>query len=412
MASFVEYDNKGAPNVPFYSLKQPVPAGTPVETDKPLPKLFTPLKIKKLLLKNRVGLSPMVQYGADSNGIAGPYYLIHYGAVALRGAGLLMTGAAGVSPEGRISPNDLGIWNDEQALALKSIVDFIHTQDQYIGIQLAHAGRKGSAVPLYVSLTKLALDENGGFVDKLVAPSALPFNDQSPTPNELSVEQIKDLVKDFGKAAKRSTEISGFDFVEIHAAHGYLIHNFLSKISNQRIDSYGGSFENRIRFLLEIIEEVKKNIDFENIPIFVRISSTDNTPHNPDGWKIEDSIKLSNYFIDAGVDLIDVSSGGNTSNQVKRGSNQGFHAPNSKAIKDSVGDKILVSCVGGIKEGAFANKILEDNVCDITFVGRAFLKNPGLVWQWGDELGVRLHHTKQLEWPFYPPHRQSLSQLI
>ena len=175
---------------------------------------------------------------------------------------------------------------------------------------------------------------------------------------------------------------------------------FLSKISNKRTDEYGGSFDNRIRFLLEIIDEIKKNIDYENTPIFLRISASDNTPDDPDGWTIDDSLKLSDYVIAAGVDLIDVSSGGNSLAQAKRGSSQGFHIPYSKAIKDHVGDKIVVACVGGFTEAGFANETLKNNVSDLIFVGRAFLKNPGLSWKWADDLNVRLHYQQQLGWPF------------
>ncbi|KAH3680314.1 hypothetical protein WICMUC_000381 [Wickerhamomyces mucosus] len=376
-----------------------------------LPKLFTPLKIhKNLEINNRIGVSPMCTYSADNKGSkkgeATKFHEIHYGGFSSRGPGLIIVEAASVVPNGRTSPEDLGIWNDDQALLLKPIVDFAHSQGVKIGIQIAHAGRKSSGVAIPEHLQKGISSALEGWSDKkgpdgVFAPSPVAYDENNSyvEPQEIPTSEIKDYVKAFGDAAKRAYDISGFDFVEIHGAHGYLISTFLSSTSNKRSDEYGGSFENRIRFLLEIIDEVKS----ENHPTFVRLSADELAPNDPESWKIEDSIKLSDHLVNHGVEVLDLSSGGINSKAERRKTNQGFQTQYAKAIKDHVGDKLLIATVGKILEAKFANDVLENDDADIILAGKPFLKNPGLVSSWADELGVRIQLARQYEWPFHPP---------
>lgn len=394
----------------YFIPKNNTPVGTVVEDEstKPTPKLFTPFKIKGLNFTNRIGVSPMCMYSAAHDGPdigkPTPFHFAHYSSFALRGPGLIIVEASAVSPEGRLSPEDLGIWSDEQALEFKKIVELVHSQGGKIGIQLGHGGRKSSGTAMYNHLMKGVGEKEFGWSDvpgKIVGPSAISFKDDAyAVPTELSIEQIEELVIKFKEAAKRAYEIAGFDFVEIHGAHGYLISTFLSPVANKRTDKYGGSFENRIRFLLEIVDAVKD----DKHPLFVRISASENSPQLPESWTIDDSIKLADHLIEHGVDVLDASSGGiNKDQERKEKKNQGYQVPLAKAIKQHVGEKLLVATVGNITEGQFANQIVENGDADIVLSGSQFLKNPGLTWAWADELGVRQVHTRPYEWPFYPP---------
>ncbi|RCK58836.1 NADPH dehydrogenase afvA [Candida viswanathii] len=404
---------QGAAEVPYYVPEQSVPAGTFYQEspDQVAPKIFQPLKIGKLTLQNRIGVSPMCQYSAD-NFEATPYHLIHYGALLTRGPGITIVESAAVSHEGALSPHDLGIWTDEQAKKLKPIVDYAHSQKQLIAIQINHGGRKASGQPLYVHLEQIADESVGGFPDKIVAPSAIPFrpNGNFPTPNELTKVEIKRIINDFGDAARRAVEISGFDVIEIHGAHGYIINEFYSSVSNKRTDEYGGSFENRTRFLKEVIDNVKSKIPSDT-PVFLRISATENSP-DPEAWTIEDSKKLADILIEKGIDLLDVSSGGNDYRQPPRSGiaklkKESLHLPLSRAIKQHVGDKLLVSSVGGYEQDpAEDNKYLEEGAFDLVLIGKGFLRDPGLVWTFADKLNVRLHQALQLGWGFWPNRQQ------
>ncbi|KAK6465313.1 NADH:flavin oxidoreductase/12-oxophytodienoate reductase [Scheffersomyces coipomensis] len=407
-----------APAVDYFTPEQLVAPGTffPQKEGEVAPKIFQPLKIRGLTLPNRLGVSPMCQYSANSKFEATPYHLIHYGQLSLRGPGIIIVEATSVSEVGGLSPQDLAIYNDEQAKSFKPIVDFAHSQGGLIAIQIAHGGRKASGQPLYVHLEQTADESVGGWPDKIVAPSAIPFREHGNlhTPRALTIPEIKTIVKEFGEAAKRAVEISGFDAVEIHGAHGYLISEFLSSTSNKRTDEYGGSFENRIKFLLEVIDSVRSNIP-ESVPLFLRFSASENSDVEG-AWNIEDSIKLSKIVIEKGVDLLDVSSGGNSSAQVSRKSlvrsNVPAHLPFSKAIKEAVGDKALVSCVEGLhNKPEEVNQYLEDGLFDLALAGRGFLRNPGLVWEFADKLGVRVHQARQYQWGFYPA-REQIQELI
>ncbi|MBW8360569.1 MAG: NADPH dehydrogenase NamA [Kaistella sp.] len=322
--------------------------------------LYTPLKLRNIELKNRWVMSPMCMYSCEE-GVANDFHFVHYGSRAQGGTGLIMVEATGVVPEGRITNKCMGIWNDEQAAALKKIVDFVHgNSESKIGIQLAHAGRKASTW----NGKQISLEEGW----ETVAPSPIPYEESERIPHELTVEEIKDLVKSFKKAAERAIA-SGFDLIEIHAAHGYLIHQFLSPLSNTRTDEYGGSLKNRSRFLMEIVEVVNKLLD-ENHPLFVRISGTE---YAENGWDLAESVELSKMLKQKNVDLIDVSSGGNI-HGARISVFDGYQVPFASRIKKEAAVK--TGAVGMITSAEQAAEILQNGEADLIFVAREILRNP------------------------------------
>jgi len=338
-------------------------------------KLFTPITFRNVELKNRIVMSPMCMYSAEE-GVANDFHFVHYGSHAQGGAGLIIVEATGVEPRGRITNKCLGIWNDEQALALKKIVDFVHqNSESKIGIQLAHAGRKGSVSA--ETNRQMSLEEGW----ETIAPSPIPFHHSERIPHELSVEEIKALVEDFRKAAKRAVE-AGFDVLEIHGAHGYLINQFLSPLSNTRTDEYGGSFENRARFLMEIVDAVNSEIT-EKQALFVRISGTE---YAENGWEITDSVELSKTLKDKNVDLIDVSSGGNI-NGVTIPLRPGYQVPLAEDVKKNA--EIQTGAVGLITSAEQAEQILQNGQGDLIFLAREILRNPYFAvqssWESGDD---------------------------
>jgi len=343
-------------------------------------KLFSSLHIKNITLKNRIVVSPMCQYTAN-DGFTNDWHLVHLGSRAVGGTGLIFTEATAVSPEGRISPGDVGLWNDEHIHGLSRIVSFIHLQGAIAGIQLAHAGRKAScSVPRDGG--KQLDEKHGGW--QTVAPGAIPFLAEDRKPEPLNKEGIHKVVSDFKAAAGRALA-AGFKVVEIHSAHGYLLHEFLSPLSNQRTDEYGGSFENRIRLLQQVIDAVKSVWQAEN-PLFVRISSTDWTEG---GWTVEDSIKLAYILKDMGVDLIDCSSGGNVLN-AKIPVSPGYQVPFSEAVRKT---GILTGAVGFITTPVQAESILQEEKADLVFLARELLRNPYFPLSAARELGA------EITWP-------------
>ena len=326
--------------------------------------LFSHIKIRGVEIKNRIAVSPMCMYSAVE-GIPGDWLVVHLGSRAVGGAGLIIQEATGVSPEARISPDDLGIWNDEQAEAYVRVNDFIKSQNCVPGIQLAHAGRKASMrSPLKGS--GAVTPGNGGW--QTLGPSADAFSPEYPVPKEMTKQDIRKVVGDFTKAAERSVS-AGFKVIELHMAHGYLVHQFYSPLSNKRTDEYGGSFENRIRLAVEIARAVR-NILPEDFPLIVRISSTDWTEG---GWTIDDSVKLSEMLKKEGVDLIDCSSGGNVP-AAKLPLGPGYQIPFAERIKNETG--ILVGGVGLITSPEQADMIIRNGQADIVFLGREFLREP------------------------------------
>ncbi|KAJ2708683.1 hypothetical protein H4R23_006964, partial [Coemansia sp. Cherry 401B] len=309
----------------FYQAQVP-PPGTAIEPTQleidqgfatgpnpsPLPKLFQPLTIRGYTAKNRIWVSPMCMYSAQ-DGFATDFHLSHYSQFAVRGAGLVMVEATGVLPEGRISPNCLGIWKDEHVDSLRRIVSHMHKYGALAGIQIGHSGRKGSTIPLQFYGTRESLRstaEEGGWPDNVYGPSAIAYDDAHYTPTAMTAGQIDTVRQAFIDAAARADQ-AGFDVLEIHSAHGYLLSSFLSPLSNQRTDKYGGSFENRTRLLLEVVHGIRQ-IWPQDKPLFVRVSSTEWVEG---GWTIDDTVELSKALLAAGVDLIDCSSAGNNAHQ-------------------------------------------------------------------------------------------------
>jgi 2,4-dienoyl-CoA reductase-like NADH-dependent reductase (Old Yellow Enzyme family) len=326
--------------------------------------LFSPLSIKSITLKNRIAVSPMCQYSSEQ-GFANDWHKIHLGSRAVGGAALVMTEATAVTPEGRISPQDLGIWSDEHIPALSDIVKFIEKENSIAGIQLAHAGRKASTARPWDPRKQISVEEGGW---QPLAPSAIPFSKEDRAPKELSIEEIQTLIHDFAKAAERARK-AGFKIIEIHSAHGYLLHEFLSPLSNTRNDQYGGSFDNRVRLLIEVVTAVKKKWP-EELPLFIRISATDWVTG---GWTIDESIKLCQLLKNAGADLIDVSSGGTVAH-AKIPIGPGYQIPFAQQIRNQA--KIATAAVGMITAAAQADQIIRTQQADMVFIAREILRNP------------------------------------
>lgn len=364
----------------------------------PLPKLYQPLTIRGLNLKNRIVVSPMCMYSSE-DGFATDFHLVHIGQYALRGVGLSIMEASGVLPEGRITPNCLGIWKDDHIEGLKRVTDFVHAQKGAVGIQLAHAGRKGSTNPIWKMKTQgMKADlEHGGWPDKVQGPSAVAYDDSSYKPQELTLGQIHHIQQSFVDAAARADK-AGFDVIDIHGAHGYLIHQFLSPISNKRTDSYGGSFDNRIRILLEITKGVRKVWPQEK-PLFVRLSVTDHVEPSAEiptgGWTEEESIELSKRLLSEGVDLVDCSTSGSSPLQ-KILVAPGHQVPFADHIKHQV-PGMLTGAVGIITTATQANDVLEKDQADLIFIGRELLRNPQFALSGATELGVFAQYPHQYE---------------
>lgn len=343
--------------------------------------LFAPLSIKKLSIRNRIVVSPMCQY-SSVDGFANDWHLVHLGSRAVGGAGLVFMEATAVSPEGRITPDDLGIWQDEHVEGLKRIVDFIMQQGAVAGIQLAHAGRKASVTSPWKG-NKLINKDNGGW--QPMAPSTIAFKSDYGMPHPLEISDIWKIVKDFKAATLRAIK-AGFQVIEIHAAHGYLIHEFLSPLSNTRKDEYGGSFENRIRLLLDVVKGVRQ-IEAE-APLFVRISATDWVEG---GWTKEDSIQLAQILKEKEVDVIDCSTGGLIP-YAKIPSGPSYQVPFSQAVRDATG--MLTGAVGIITDPIQAEAILVTGQADLIFMAREMLRDPYFPLRAADKL-----RYDEMPWP-------------
>jgi 2,4-dienoyl-CoA reductase-like NADH-dependent reductase (Old Yellow Enzyme family) len=324
--------------------------------------------------------------------------MAHLGGIISRGPGIAFVEATAVVPEGRITPEDSGLWQDSQIEPMRKVVEFAHSQGQHIGIQLAHAGRKASTVAPWLSAGDIAGPEKNGWPDNVYAPSAIPYNDHHCMPKEMTKEDIETFKKAFKAAVERALK-AGFDSIEIHNAHGYLLHTFLSPASNHRTDDYGGSFENRIRLTLEIVDIARSTIP-DDMPLFLRISADDWLQEaGIEGWTIDQTVRLAEILATRGVDLLDVSSAGLHEKQHIHGG-PGYQVKFAKAVKEKVGDKLLVGTVGTITNGKQANGYLEDDNLDLALAGRMFQKNPGLVWAWADDLGVEGRWANQIRWGF------------
>ncbi|WP_308221282.1 NADH:flavin oxidoreductase/NADH oxidase [Microbacterium aerolatum] len=342
--------------------------------------MFEPIALRSLTVSHRLWVAAMCQYSA-LDGVVQPWHLVHLGSFAIGRAGLIVTEATAVSPEGRISSGDAGIWTDEQAKAWETVIEFVHEQETPIVVQLAHAGRKASSRPPFQGRGYLPIDEGGWAT---VGPSAVPFG-ELPDPQMLSAIEIRRVIDDFAVAAQRAVD-AGFDGVEIHAAHGYLQHQFLSPISNLRDDEYGGSYENRTRIVRETVAAVRAVIP-EGMPLFIRLSATDWVDS---GWSLGDTQRLVPMLRDLGVDFVSISSAGNDHRQeIPVG--PGYQLPLARAVRESAG--IPIGAAGLITEPRQAETALVDGGADVIFAARQFLREPGFALRAAAELGGFL------EWP-------------
>ena len=345
--------------------------------------LFSPITLRSLTVSDRLWVSPMCQYSAV-DGVVNQWHNVHLGAFATGGASLIIVEASSVNPEGRITPGDAGIWNDEQRDAWSSVLGFLHAQGARVAIQLAHAGRKASArIPWHEGATALSATEGGW---ETFAPSAHAFGTMA-VPAEMTLGDLEKLVLDFAAATTRAVE-AGFDAIEIHAAHGYLLHEFLSPISNKRSDVYGGDLAGRAKILLEVTDAVRSAMP-ESMPLLVRISASDWVEG---GWDIEESIELSRMLGDRGVDMMDVSSGGLDPGQ-KIVLGPGYQVPFATRIRNEAG--IPVAAVGLITESAQAESIVKDGLADVVLAGRAFLREPTFARRAAVELGLEARWPSQ-----------------
>jgi 2,4-dienoyl-CoA reductase-like NADH-dependent reductase (Old Yellow Enzyme family) len=343
--------------------------------------LFAPLTIRDLNFRNRIAVSPMCEYSSQ-DGFAQDWHLVHLGSRAVGGAALVMTEATAVEARGRISPADLGIWKDEQIEKLAQIAAFIKKQGAVPGIQIAHAGRKASCRVPWEGGAAIAVAEGGW---QTVAPSSLPFRKGDPIPKELDAAEIHQIVEAFAAATRRALA-AGFEVVEVHAAHGYLLHEFYSPLSNRRTDESGGSFENRIRLTLEVAQTVRGVLP-DQLPLFVRISCTD---WKENGWALDDSVQLAERLHGVGVDLIDCSSGGLVPD-AKIAIGPAYQAPFAERIRKDV--DILTGAVGLITDPDQADRIIRSGQADLVLLARQMLRDP--YWP--------LHAAHALKVTFEPP---------
>ncbi|KAJ9094046.1 hypothetical protein QFC21_006147 [Naganishia friedmannii] len=413
------------PGYPTFMPANPQPIASLIKDTKhypqnggKIPKVYQELELRGTVFKNRLFAAPMCQYSSDK-GHATDWHFVHYGSMATRGIGAIVMEATAVVPEGRISPEDAGLWQDSQIAPLKRIVDFVHSQGTLIGIQLAHAGRKGSTLSPWVQeqldasaeykdakeKSSVAHKDVGGWPDNVQAPSAIPFSSTYPVPQEMTAGKIDELKQAFTDAIERCKK-AGFDFIEIHGAHGYLLHNYVSPLSNQRKDSYGGSLDNRLRLPLEIAQAAREQWDK---PIFYRVSATDwfegeercDDAHDKDHeghgewrfWGIQQTTIMAQKLKEMGIDLIDVSSGGNYAGQ-KIPVGPSYQVPFAAHIKQTV-PGLAVGAVGLITESVQANEILENDEADVILLARELLRNVDFPLEVAEKLDIAVQPAVQ-----------------
>ncbi|KAF4965260.1 hypothetical protein FSARC_6910 [Fusarium sarcochroum] len=408
--------------IPLYPHFKPSP-GTAVAEIPNTPTLFTSLQVRGLILQSRIAVTPMGTFSAN-DGHLNDFHLVHYGSFALKGASLVIVEATGVAPNGRVSIGDSGLWKDSQIPPLKRVVDFVHSQGQKAGIQLCHSGRKGSMLPPWLAKGDpmvhfpLATEADGGWPDDVWAPSAIPVASDYPMPKAMSKEQIDQAVEAFVSAARRAIQ-AGVDFIELHGAHGYLIHQFLSPLTNHRTDEYGGTFENRTRFLFRVLKAVRNAIP-ATVVLSLRISAIEWMEWSGDDcWTLEDSFKLAKLLPQAGVDILDVSSGGNHHDQ-KIDIHPYYQVDLASKIRQALhaeGVDMLIAAVGFIDNAKMAESIVHGSVseidqksenvngnsthkqekrqpqADLVLVGREFLRDTEFVLTAAKDLNVKV------QWP-------------
>ncbi|KIY51220.1 putative NADH:flavin oxidoreductase 1 [Fistulina hepatica ATCC 64428] len=402
--------NKAAPGAyDFFPVTEPAKGTFVAKEDGKTPLLFTPLTLRNVTFTNRIFVSPMCQYSSN-DGHATDWHLIHLGTFATRGYGAIVVEATAVVPEGRISPEDMGLWMDSQIAPLKRVVDFCHAQGAKIGMQLAHAGRKASEIAPWVQRQAgedthvIATKEEKGWPDKVYAPSAIPWSDRYAMPKAMTEEDLQYVEDAFAASVERCKKI-GFDFIEIHAAHGYLFSSFVSPLSNTRTDSYGGqSLENRLRFPLRVIKRCR---DVWEGPLFVRISATDwaeGPEKSEDGtwlqWGSEQSTVYARELQKIGVDLVDCSTGGNWYKQKIPSREPGYQIPYAKALKEAL-PSLIVGTVGNINTAQLAESTLQAGHADVVSIARELLRNPSWPFYAARELGGSAIPAVQYEraWP-------------
>jgi len=345
--------------------------------------LFTPITLRDVTVRNRVWVAPMCQYSAV-DGVPNDWHLVHLGSFARGGAGLVFTEATAVTPEGRISPEDTGLWNDEQQSAWARIVEFVHGQRATAGIQLAHAGRKASTYSGFTGEQGGVTDADGGW--RPVSPSAEPFAGLRQDVEPLDRAGIARVVTAFGDAAERAVA-AGFDVLEVHAAHGYLLHEFLSPLSNHREDEYGGSFDNRVRLVLDVLREIRARVAV-GVPVVLRVSATDWVEG---GWSDDDTVRLATLAAEEGVDLVDTSTGGNVHAHIPVG--PGYQVPFARRIRTEAG--VPSGAVGLITEPKQAEEILTEGSADVVLLARELLREP----HWALRAAYELGETDLDLWP-------------
>jgi 2,4-dienoyl-CoA reductase-like NADH-dependent reductase (Old Yellow Enzyme family) len=407
-----------SPNFKVPSPKTGIPPGVPLKVDENTPTLFTPFKLRDVTFRNRIFVAPMCMYSADRGHLT-PFHFSTLPQYALRGAALTIIEATAVQPRGRISPGCPGLWEDAQIEGIRKVAEVTHSQGHHLGIQLAHAGRKASTLSPWEANARgaprghgyVAPKELGGWADDVWGPSELPFGEGHVEKiHAVTVAEIKEVIQAFADSAIRAVK-AGVDVIEIHGAHGYLISSFLSPTSNNRTDAYGGSFENRVRILLEVCQAVRKVIP-DGMPLFVRVSATEWVPN---GWSEEDTIKLAKLLPGVGVDLLDVSSGGNNKNQKIDLMHSGYQVGIAGRVREALhreGVKNLaIGAVGlitqaeiaeGIVQGADKALDFEDEAgnmtkADVVLVARQFLKEPEWVLRVAHQLGVKVQWPVQFE---------------
>ncbi|KAL4241797.1 NADPH dehydrogenase YqjM-like protein [Abortiporus biennis] len=402
--------NAAVPGADQYFPVNIPPIGTSYSKDEypqnaNLPQLFRPITLKGTTFKNRIFTSPMCQYSSD-NGHATDWHFVHIGALATRGVGAITMEATSVVPEGRISPQDAGLWTDSQIAPLKRIVNFVHAHDTKIGIQLSHAGRKASTLPPWIhdrfakidpTAPSAARNDEDGWLGSVYGPSATAHSPTYPLPRESTEEDLLRIEDAFLQSVERA-KAAGYDYIEIHGAHGYFIHEFLSPIANERTDHYGGSLENRMRFPLRLIKKVREAWDK---PLFVRISATDwaEGPEQENGvwkyWGIEQSKILVGELAKIGIDLLDCSTGGVYYKQ-KIPVGPLYQVPFAQAVKEAY-PALVVGAVGLITTPQQAESVLEDGKADLVFLGRELLRNPNFALTAALELGTVIKPANQYE---------------
>lgn len=373
---------KGASNARYFTPEQSV-LGKFIEAKVPgqqAPRLFQPFKIRGVEFPNRIGVSPMCTYSTN-NYMPTDFHLMHYGAMATRGPGLMFVECSAVSEGATVTVNDMGIWNEELAKAhFNKIVEFAHTQNVKVGCQLGQFMRK----------VVQAVDEGTKKSENV---------EVGVEAHDLSRDSLKSIVKQWGHAAKLAVTVAKYDFIEIHAGKGHITNEFFSTLTNKRTDEYGGSFENRIRLLLEIIDEIRENVG-DSVPIFIRLKAIDNQDH-PDAWTPEETIKLSFELAKHGIDAMDIAGRGMRIGPSTDKENKIIFLQKLKQQHKGK-TNLLIASSGGISTADYAQELLEKDAQDIVLVGRPFLKNPNLVSFWADDLEIKVTNAVQYSWGFYP----------